>query len=290
MKGVYVALITPFDDNFDIDYESLNKLLKHLFDSHINGIVILGSTGENCTLSEKEKIKIVEYIWHYKLFNNIDKKIIVGIGGNNTKECINFGKKIENYCNSFMITVPHYNKPQQDAIYNHFKIICSNFENKDFILYNIPSRTGTNMEPACVARCYNDIKNIVAIKESFNSTSQICNIKSLCNINVLAGDDANFLSTKALGGVGLVSVIGNLCPNKLCEMCFCEDKQKQLELFYKMYDLIKKIFIESNPVPIKYLLKEINLIKYYNVRLPLISLSNENKKTLEESYETFLNL
>lgn len=289
MKGLFVALITPFDENNSIDYNSLNKLLEHVFNSYITGIVILGSTGENCTLSNEEKIKIVEYIWHYKLLNKITKKIIVGIGGNNTKECINFGKEIQNYCDAFMITVPHYNKPIQDAIYQHFKSICSNFINKDFILYNIPSRTGINMEPSCISKCYNNIKNIVAIKESSNSMSQICDIKSLCNINILAGDDANLLTTNSLGGVGLVSVIGNLCPNKLCEMYFCDNKEQQLKLFYKIYDLIKKIFLESNPVPIKYLLKQINVIDSDNVRQPLITLSDVNKKLLEDTYELYIN-
>ena len=235
-------------------------------------------------------MKKVEYVWHYKLFNKVTKEVIVGIGGNNTKDCVNFGKKIENYCDSFMITVPHYNKPQQESIYYHFKIICSNFENKDFILYNIPSRTGINMEPEYIAKCYNNIKNIVAIKESSNSLKQICDIKSLCDISILAGDDINFLSTNALGGVGLVSVIGNLCPNKLCEMFFCDNKQEQVELFYKMYDLLKNILIETNPVPIKFLVNEINLIKYDSVRLPLMCLSDENKKKLINSYEKFLNL
>lgn len=290
MKGVYVALITPFDDNFDIDYESLNKLLKHLFDSHITGIVVLGSTGESSTLNEEEKIKIVEYIWHYKLFNKIDKKVIVGIGGNYTSQCIEFGKKIENYCNYFMITVPHYNKPQQEGIYEHFKTICSNFENKQFILYNIPSRTGINMSPICVAKCYNNIKNIVGIKESSGSLSQIMDIKSLCDINILAGDDSSMLSTNSLGGVGLVSVIGNIIPNALCKLFYYEeDKEEQLELFYNMYDLMKTIFIESNPVPIKFLLKEINLITSDKIRLPLISINDENKKILIESYNKFIN-
>ena len=289
MKGLYVALITPFDENFDIDYESLNKLLKHLFDSHITGIVVLGSTGENCTISEQEKIKIVEYIWHYKLFNKIDKKIVVGIGGNFTKQTIEFGKKIENYCDYIMITVPHYNKPQQRGIYEHFKIICSNFENKEFILYNIPSRTGVNMTPEYVSKTFNNIKNIVAIKESSGSLSQIMDIKTLCDINILAGDDSSLISTNSLGGDGLVSVIGNLIPNALCKLFYCEDKDEQLKLFYNMYDLIKKIFIESNPIPVKFLLKEINLINTDKVRLPLVPLSEESKKILIDSYSIFLN-
>jgi len=288
MKDLFVAIITPFDENFHIDYKSLTRLLNHLFNSPITGIVVLGTTGEAPCLSNTEKLNLVKFIWSYKITNNYRKQIIVGIGGNNTTECIEFGKTIKDYCNYIMITVPHYNKPSQNGIYEHFKTICNYFENTKFILYNIPSRTGVNMTPKCVERCYKDFKNIVSIKESSGSINQIMDIKSSCNINIFSGDDVSIISTNSLGGVGLISVIGNLIPNQLSEMIFCEDPEEQLKLFYKMYDLMKIIFIDTNPVPIKYLLQQLNIIDNYNVRLPLVDLDDENKEKLENCFNSFL--
>jgi 4-hydroxy-tetrahydrodipicolinate synthase len=288
MKGLFVAIITPFDENFHIDYQSLTKLLKHLFSSEITGIVVLGTTGETHCLSSTEKLNLVKFIWSYNINKNYNKKIIVGIGGNNTTECIEFGEIIKDYSNYLMITVPHYNKPSQNEIYQHFKTICNYFENNKFILYNIPSRTGINMTPQCVAQCYNDFKNIVYIKESSGSINQIMDIKSSCNINIFAGDDISFISTNSLGGVGLISVLGNLIPNQLSEMIFCEDQEEQLKLFYKMYDLMKTIFIDTNPVPIKYLLQQLTIIDNCNVRLPLVGLDEENKQKLENCFNKFL--
>ena len=186
-SGVYTVLVTPFDDNNNIDFDSLDNLIDKQLNSNVTGLVILGTTSESPTINLEEKKSIVNFV--YKRVSG-KKKLIVGVGGNNTNNVINFSQFCENLCDGFMVTVPNYNKPTQNGIYQHFSEISNKFPNKPIILYNIPSRCCVNMLPETVKKIYDNHSNVLAIKEASGSMDQVMKIKSLCDIKIFSGDDA----------------------------------------------------------------------------------------------------
>ena len=294
IKGSYVALITPFNNNDEIDYESLNRLIEYQISGNTAGIILFGTTGESPCLTDNEKISIMSHV-----INNYSDKIniIVGVGGNNTNQTLEFAKIcVMNNINSIMVTVPNYNKPSQEGIYQHFAKIASNEiiknNNIEIIMYNIPSRCGVNMEFKTVKRLSEDFENIVAIKEASGNYDQTCEIIFNTKLKVYAGDDSLVLPTMTAGGFGVVSVLGNILPQRISEIVLKiknEDIITAQELYKKTYKLMKDIFIETNPQPIKYLAKYVNIIETDNVRLPMIKMNNNNKiLIIQNSYNNAL--
>lgn len=279
--GVYTVLMTPFDDNYEIDYKSYDYLIEHQLNSEITGLVILGTTSESSTINDLEKFQLVKHV-HDKCKER-DIKLIIGIGGNDTAKCIEFGKLVDDYCHCFLVTVPNYNKPTQEGIYQHFKKIASDevISKKPIMLYNVPSRTAVNIYPETVARLNKELKNIVAIKEASGSLVQSMKIKSLCDIKIFSGDDSLTVPISSIGGSGTISVIGNILPNeimKLYNLCKENNYEDARELNYKLYNLMEVLFIETNPTPGKVILESLNIFKTSNVRLPLVKVSEENKE------------
>jgi len=281
LEGVYTVVVTPFDDEDNINYFDLSRLINNQINTGVQGIILLGTTSESSTISENEKYEIVDFVW-----NNFKNKIniIIGIGGNNTKHVIDFGRLCYNKCNGFMVTVPYYNKPSQEGLFEHFFTIANDdiLKNKEMMLYNIPSRCGINLNYEVIAQLFNTCNNIVAIKEASGSLEQIRKIKSSCNIKIYSGDDLNILPIMSIGGIGVISVASNLIPKiitNIVNLCSNNNFNEAQPLFYKYSNLIESLFIVSNPIPIKYLLFKNNIINNQNVRLPLIKISNT--KTLE---------
>jgi 4-hydroxy-tetrahydrodipicolinate synthase len=281
LGGVYTVVVTPFDDENNINYFDLSRLINNQINTGVQGIILLGTTSESSTISENEKYDIVDFVW-----NNFKNKIniVIGIGGNNTQNVIDFGRLCYNKCNGFMVTVPYYNKPSQEGLFEHFFTIANDdiLKNKEMMLYNIPSRCGVNLDYTIIAQLYNTCNNIVAIKEASGSLEQIRKIKSLCNIKIYSGDDLNILPIMSIGGIGVISVASNLIPKiitNIVNLCSNNNFNEAQTIFYKYCDLIESLFIVSNPIPIKYLLFKNNIINNQNVRLPLIKISNT--KTLE---------
>lgn len=286
-RGVYTVLVTPFTESNEIDFDSYENLLNSMDQSNIEGVVVLGTTSESPTLNYSEKMILVKMVW--QKFQK-RKKVVVGIGGNNTLETLEFAKDVKDYCDYMMVTVPHYNKPCQAGIKKHFLTICLEEELKQrkFILYNIPSRCGVNMLPETIADVYNQCENIVAIKEATGSLSQALEIRSKCDIQIFSGDDSLIIPIMSIGGCGVISVIGNITPDRLHEIfCLCESGNinESREKFYKLYELMKCLFIETNPVPTKALLTYMNIFKNASPRLPLIEMSNKNLLKLIGVYE-----
>ena len=192
---------------------------------------------------------------------------------------------------SNMISQPYYNKPSQEGIYQHMSHIISNLD-KDIVLYNVPSRCGVNMEPETIARIFNEFKNVKAIKEASGSIEQVIRIKSLCNITIMSGDDALVLPFMSVGATGVISVVSNIIPKvmiSIIDMYKTGNTDIVNTLFYGAYPLMKLCFIESNPVPVKYMLHKLNLsnvTNYEKVRLPLVTLSNQSKTKIDEYIET----
>jgi len=285
-EGAYTVLMTPFNiDTSSIDFVSYENLLNKQYESDITGVVVLGTTSESPTLTYDEKLMLVKIVWD-KL--HLTKKIVVGVGGNNTLETLQFANEIQDYCHYIMVTVPNYNKPTQAGICEHFLTICQNVT-KPCIIYNIPSRCGVNMLPETLKYVYDNCKNIIAVKESSNSLNQILHLKNICNkIQIFSGDDGLIIPVMAIGGVGVISVAGNILPdtiNELYQLCKKNKYEEANKLYCKLHNIIQTLFIETNPVPGKRLLELCGIINHSIPRLPLVKMSYENEKKVYECYK-----
>jgi len=289
-KGeVYTVIVTPFDDEDKIIYSDFDNLINYQIKNGVNGIILLGTTSESPTIDSEEQKEIVDYVWNR--FNG-QIKIVVGIGGNNTKKVIEFGRFCVDKCNAFMVTVPNYNKPTQNGIFEHFLKIAQDdiLKNKEIIIYNIPSRCGINMDPDAIIGLYNICENITAIKEASGSLTQIRKIKERCNINIYSGDDLNILPIMSLGGVGVISVASNIMPKEICELvnlCNNNNFSRANSIFYQISEFIENLFLVSNPIPIKYVLFKNGLISNDNMRLPLTRLIEQEDSNVIKKLNNF---
>ncbi|WP_343191888.1 4-hydroxy-tetrahydrodipicolinate synthase [Buchnera aphidicola] len=282
-KGSIVALITPMKVNGDICYKSLKKLVRYHIKNNTNAIVSVGTTGESATLTQKEHYNVI-----IKTVKYAKKKIpiIAGTGSNSTNESIELTKKLETSgISACLNVVPYYNKPTQEGMFKHFEKISKNTKLPQ-ILYNIPQRTGSDLLPETTIKL-SKIDNIIGIKEASGNLSRVNNIKSFVKKNFLliSGDDTTALDFIQLGGNALISVTANIMPNKIFKMCkFAINKnfKKARKINDKIHELNKLLFIETNPIPIKWAAKKIGLIDNNIVRLPLTTLSKKNKKILKK--------
>ena len=285
MKHIRVITVIPtfFNDDFSIDYQSMKSHINDQIERGIETIVILGTTSEAPTLSLEERVQVAEFV-----FNNFSKNlsIIVGLGGNNTKEMIHELKLIEPFANLIMISQPSYNKPSQEGIFQHFKILIESTE-RQIIIYNIPSRCGVNINPTTVQKITELTNRVVAIKEASGDLSQMMQVREQCpNLELYSGDDGLVLPVLSIGGVGVISVVSNILPEVVLSMIheyFQGNLSRSQNYFYQLRPYIKFCFIETNPVPVKYMLSVLsNKKSLANVRLPLVELTNESKKLLPE--------
>ena len=281
-KGTGVAIITPFLKNRKIDFSGLSRLLKHIIEGGVDYIVVLGTTGESVVLNQSEKNEVLAFVR-----NEVDgkKPLVVGVGGNNTSqvisdiECLNL-----NGYDAILSVSPYYNKPTQEGIYQHYKMI-SKSSDLPVILYNVPSRTGSNIEAETTLRLANDCENIIAIKEASGNMNQIMKIIQDCpeNFLVISGDDALTLSMIQIGGDGVISVLAQAYPKEFSNMVrfSLEDNQKiAKELHFQLYDLLDPLYSEGNPAGIKAALKIMGICENY-LRLPLVQVSNQIYQNLE---------
>jgi len=273
--GVYSVIPTLFDNN-KVDLISIKNLITFQIKSGIKNIVLLGTTSETPTLDDNEQQDIAKFVWE----NFRDKvNIIIGIGGNNTKSTIENGIKLKEYCNSFMVTVPYYNKPSQVGIYQHFLTISKFFYDKSIMLYNVPSRCGVSMSPEIVAELFKANSNIKAIKEASGNVNNSIQILKLCDIVVLSGDDSLTLPILSIGGKGVVSVASNIVPKKITSLVhkfLNNELSEAIKINLELFNLFKNLFIDTNPVPLKYMLKQLGLCKDCSVRLPLVEIENND--------------
>lgn len=293
--GVYTVLVTPFNKNNSIDYESMKNWFEIQIDTNVTGIVILGTTSESPTLSIEEQYNIVKFT--YDILKN-KKFIIVGVGGNNTMATLEFAKLCLPYADAFMVTVPCYNKPPQEGIYQHFRTICSQLD-KPVMLYNVPGRTCVNMLPDTVVRVVRSCNNVCAIKEASGNLEQmkeiIMKIKTeTCrdttkNFKLFSGDDGLIVDACKLGGRGVISVASNVVPYDVATVVdYC--LKGEYDTAHKCYNyidkLVKLLFRMSNPIPVKYLLHATGIFKTDVMRLPLVSITDINyKKELMNEYK-----
>ncbi len=283
-SGSGVAIVTPFDTNNEIDYKSFEKLLEFHFENGTDAIIVCGTTGESATLSDEEKISLIEFAVK-KSAGKIP--IIAGTGSNNT----NHAKKLtlrakEIGADACLIVTPYYNKTTQQGLIEHYAEISK--VGLPIIIYNVPSRTGLNILPDTYKNLL-QLENIVAVKEASGNISQVAEISMLTqnekNFSLYSGNDDQIVPTLSLGGDGVISVLANIFPKQVHDMCqkyFSGDVKESLNLQLKFIPLIKNLFCEVNPIPIK---AAMNIMGFEvgECRLPLTKMSNENYKNLVES-------
>jgi len=280
-KGAIVALITPFDRHGNVNYEKLEELIDFHIENGTNGILLLGTTGENPTINLEERKDIVDRaIAHAKG----KVPIIVGTGTNSTIKTIELTKYAENSkADAALVITPYYNKPTQEGLFCHFEAVA-NKTKLPVIIYNVPSRTGINILPETVARL-SKIKNIVAIKEASGDVNQVSEIHRLCgdNLTVLSGDDALTLPIMAVGGKGVISVTANVAPAKIVSLTNAwlkGDTEKALTIHEELTDLHNAMFIETNPLPAKNALNLMGM-DVGAFRLPLVDMKPGNVERLK---------
>ena len=283
-SGTGVAIVTPFRKDRSIDFNALDKLVKHLIEGGVNYLVVLGTTAESVTLSKDEKQAVINYI---KEVNNNKLPIVIGIGGNNTQEVVNNIKQQDFDGISGILSVsPYYNKPSQTGLVRHFKNISAACP-VNVVLYNVPGRTGGNISADTVLKLANDCENIVAVKEASANFDQIMQIikHKPDGFAVISGDDSLTLPLISVGMDGVISVSANAYPDIMSEMVSSTLKsntKKARELHYKLLDFNNLIFNEGNPAGIKAAL-EIKGIAQNYLRLPLTKVSRGLYKKIEES-------
>ncbi|WP_185882787.1 4-hydroxy-tetrahydrodipicolinate synthase [Blattabacterium cuenoti] len=283
LYGTGVALVTPFKKNREIDFNGLNNLVKYVINNGVNYLVALGTTAETSTLIEEEQRDIIECI----LSSNHKKiPVVIGIGGNNTDLVIKRINSMKNLSDFYAIlsVTPYYNRPSQNGIYQHFKSI-SNYTKAKIIIYNVPKRTGCNIETHTILQLEKKYKNIIGIKEASGnilSSYKIIEKKSK-DFSLISGDDFISLPIILGGGDSIISVIAQGFPYEISNMILLamENKVKEsFSIFYKIFDMINLIYEEGNPVGIKILLKIMGICESY-VRLPLSSGSISLKRKME---------
>lgn len=290
LKGTGVALVTPFKSNAEIDFNALEKVINFVIDNGVEYVVTLGSTGETPTLNEEEKNAII-----YFTYDAVKDRVpvVVGIGGNNTKEVC---KQLESYplhkAAAVLTASPQYNKPSQEGIFQHYKTL-SQAAPKPIIIYNVPGRTGSNISAATTFRLANELENIQGIKEASGNVIQCMHILKDRpeRFLVVSGDDHLALPMVACGMDGVISVAANCFPKEFSEMirlALRDDLNKARALHYQCLEGNDLLFAENNPAGVKAFLAERGLIEN-NLRLPLVPLGAEIHKKVKHYFSENFN-
>jgi 4-hydroxy-tetrahydrodipicolinate synthase len=269
-RGSIVAVVTPFKEDFSVDLDAYGRLIEMHIERGTHGIVPCGCTGEAATLSHDEQKQIIRYCIE-RVAGRIP--VVAGTGSNNTREAIELTRYAKEVgADGALMITPYYNKPTKEGQIAHYRAVAEKVD-IPIMLYNVPSRTGTNIEPQTVAEL-SKIANIVSIKEAAGSLDQVSQIRSLCNINILSGDDSLTLPMMAVGASGVVSVAANVAPEKvaaLCEEWENGNVAAAQAIHYELMPLFKALFVQTNPLPVKAVLAHMGMIKNV-LRLPLTPL------------------
>lgn len=281
--GSMVAVATPMNEDGSIDFESYDNLIEFHIENKTDAIVPVGTTGESATIDHKEHCEIVSFVVN-KVANRIP--VIAGTGANSTSEAIALTKyAYEAGVDGCLSVTPYYNKPTQEGLYRHYKAIAESVP-VPLIPYNVPGRTSCDMLPETVKR-FLKINNIVAVKEAIGDLKRIKKLVDICGdkINILSGDDFTAMEALLLGGKGVITVTGNIAPKYMHLMCKAAiegDRKLAEEYDKKIVGLHKNLFLESNPIPTKWALYKMGLIKS-GIRLPLTLFSEEHHEKLLKS-------
>ncbi|CAK7007539.1 MAG: 4-hydroxy-tetrahydrodipicolinate synthase [Parabacteroides sp.] len=271
LRGMGVALITPFKEDESVDYEALGRLVDYQVQNGTDYLVVLGTTAETPTLTEEEKKKIIDLVVT-KVNGRIP--IVLGVGGNCTRSVV---EKLKNDdfrgIDAILSVVPYYNKPSQEGIYQHYKAIAE-ATRLPIVLYNVPGRTGVNMTAATTLRIAREFKNVIAVKEASGNITQMDDIikNKPANFNVISGDDGITFPLITLGAIGVISVIGNAFPREFSRMVrlgLAGDYENARTIHHRFTELFELLFVDGNPAGAKSMLNAMGFIEN-KLRLPLV--------------------
>ena len=276
LNGSIVALVTPMNEDGSVDFNAIKKLVDWHVKEGTSGIVAVGTSGESATLEIDEHLEVIKSVVKYA-----DGRIpiIAGSGSNSTAQAIKTTS--ESYkigADYSLLVTPYYNKPSQKGLIEHYLKIADSCDIKQ-ILYNVPSRTSCDLRPDTV-EILSRHENIIGIKESVNTKERMKKLKNISDLNkdflVFSGDDETFIDLLSIGGSGVISVAANVIPKAISEICmyYADDKSRAIELNKQYKHLYKLLFVESNPIPVKWMMYKMGLIKN-SIRLPLIELDKK---------------
>ena len=287
-KGAGVAIATPFYENGEVNYDEFGRLIEFQIENGTDAIIVCGTTGEAATMSEKEHMDVVKYC-----IDKVAKRIpvIAGTGSNCTQTAIELSKIAQEYgADGILSVTPYYNKATQNGLIAHFTAIAEAID-IPVILYNVPGRTGTNIQPETAVKLCRDVKNIVGIKDATGNLAQTAKMMQLADgcIDLYSGEDGLVVPIMSLGGIGVISVLSNVAPKQTHDMCmkalegdYAAARKIQLEEL----PLVDALFSEVNPIPVKAALKMIG-IEAGPLRLPLTEISDEHRAVLKKAMADF---
>lgn len=286
--GAGVAIITPFNKDGSINFDAFGKIIEDQIAGSTDAIIVCGTTGESSTMNDEEHIAAIKYC--------VDKvagrvPVIAGTGSNCTREAVNMSVKAEEAgADGLLCVTPYYNKCTQEGLYQYYKAI-SDAVNIPIIMYNIPGRTGTTIQPETAVRIAKEVKNVVAIKEASGNISAVAKLAALADgcIDIYSGNDDQVLPLLSLGGIGVISVWSHVAPKKVHDMVYAfldGDVETATKLQLEAIDVIEALFCEVNPIPVK---AAMNMLGYDAgiVRAPLTELTDAHKEVLRKALENY---
>lgn len=300
LNGIYTVLVTPFTDDDKVDYVSMVRWLEiQMQHSGIVGLILLGTTSESPTLSHNEKVEIIKFVSDYNKQQLNPKQIVVGVGGNYTKEVINFTHEIERYVHAIMVTVPHYNKPPQRGIVAHFQLVANTFANLPIMMYNVPGRAGVNMDPETMIEVINSCPNVVGLKETnpenvpkFVDLLQNTTRRLGDTFKLYSGDDVNVIDYCKQGASGVISVASNIIPGQISDvvsLCLGGKYDLAGSHLSRLEEFIKYLFVEANPIPIKEIMCYMEIYNTNHMRLPLVTMDPKKSQVLHKYVDLVIN-
>ncbi|MBP5773193.1 MAG: 4-hydroxy-tetrahydrodipicolinate synthase [Eubacterium sp.] len=287
-KGAGVAIITPFKENGDVNFEEFGKLIEMQIEGGTDAIIVCGTTGEASTMNDDEHLATIKYC--------IDKvagriPVVAGTGSNSTKEAVNLSKQAADLgADGLLCVTPYYNKATQDGLYQYYKAI-SDAVDIPIIMYNVPGRTSTNIQPETAVRIAKEVENVVAIKEASGNIAQVAKLAALADgcLDIYSGNDDQVLPLMSLGGIGVISVWSNVAPKQVHDMATAYlngDVETARKLQLEAIDLIGALFCEVNPIPVK---AGVNMLGYNagSLRPPLTEMTDAGKERLRKAMEDY---
>lgn len=286
--GAGVAIVTPFKENREVDYEKFAKLIEDQIAGGTDAIIVCGTTGESSTLTHEEHLDVIKYCVE-KVAGRIP--VIAGTGSNCTETAVYLSTEAEKYgADGLLLVTPYYNKATQNGLFKHYKTIADSVK-IPCILYNVPSRTGCNIAPETVVRLCSEVENIVGVKEASGNISQIVKLMSIADgrVDLYSGNDDQIVPLLALGGIGVISVLSNVAPRQthdICEKFFNGDVAGSCAEQLRAIPLCNALFCEVNPIPVK---KALNLMgkEVGSLRAPLTEMEEENAAKLEKAMKEY---
>ena len=287
-KGAGVAIVTPMKENGDVNFEKLGEILEEQLAAGTDAVIICGTTGESSTLSHEEHMETIRYT-----IDKVNKRIpvVAGTGSNCTETAIMMSQEAERMgADGLLLVSPYYNKATQKGLIAHYTAIANSVK-LPIILYNIAGRTGINIEPKTLLYLAENVENIVAVKEASGNISQIADVAAMCKgkLDIYSGNDDQITPIMALGGIGVISVLSNIAPKYTHDLAMSYlngDVQKSCEMQLKALPLVRALFCEVNPIPVK---AAMNLMgkEVGPLRMPLTEMEEEHKETLKKAMIDF---